>query len=291
MTSTSPPPWAALPVLLAGAFMVVLDFFIVNVALPSMATGLHAGTSALEWVVAGYGLTFAAFLIIAGRLGDERGRRTVFAVGLGLFTVASLACGLAPGAEALIAARVVQGAGGALVMPQVLAIVGVAFPARGLALFGVVAGLAAVGGQVIGGALVETVGWRACFLINVPVGLAALALAPRVVPQSKARTAGRLDLPGAALLAAALTAILLPLIEGRQHGWPLWTWVSLAAAPMLGAAFVRRQHRRPDPLLDLALFRSRGFSAGLATQLCLACAQAAFFVYLALHLQVERGLT
>jgi EmrB/QacA subfamily drug resistance transporter len=286
----------ALPVLLAGAFMVVLDFFIVNVALPAIAAGLDAGESSLEWVVAGYGLSFAVFLITAGRLGDALGRRRMYAVGLALFTVASAACGLAPSATTLVIARIAQGVAGAIVMPQVLAIIGVTYrgPAyvRALSLFGVVAGLAAVGGQVIGGALVESgLGWRACFLINVPVGLAALALTPRLVPESRAERRVKLDAPGAAWLVLALTAVLLPLIEGRTLGWPAWTWVCLAAAPVLGALFLRRQRRLGrDALLALTLFESRGFSAGLATQLLLACAQAAFFVFLALYLQLGRGL-
>jgi MFS family permease len=150
--------WAALPVLLAGAFMVVLDFFIVNVALPSIATDLGAGESSLEWVVAGYGLSFAAFLITAGRLGDEVGRRRVYTIGLGLFTVASPACGLAPSPTTLVLARVAQGVAGAIVMPQILSIIGVTYKngdyVRALSAYGVALGLAAVGGQVIGGALV-----------------------------------------------------------------------------------------------------------------------------------------
>ena len=293
MTSTEN---RALPVLLAGAFMVVLDFFIVNVALPSIAASLGAGESSLEWVVAGYGLSFAAFLITAGRLGDALGRRRVYAIGLGLFTVASAACGLAPSPTTLVIARIAQGVAGAIVMPQVLAIIGVTYrgPAyvRALSLYGVVAGLAAVGGQLIGGALVESgLGWRACFLINVPVGIAALALTPRLVPESRAERRVKLDVPGTGWLVLALVAVLLPLIEGRQLGWPAWTWACLAVAPVLGALFVRRQRGVGDPLLPLTLFNSRGFSAGLATQLFLASAQAAFFVYLALYLQGGRGLS
>jgi len=290
-------PWAALPVLLAGAFMVVLDFFIVNVALPSIATELGAGESSLEWVVAGYGLTFAAFLITAGRLGDGLGRRRVYAIGLGLFTVASLACGLAPSPTTLVIARIAQGVAGAVVMPQVLAIIGVTYRGpdyvRAVSIYGVVLGLAAVSGQLIGGALVETVGWRSCFLINVPVGLAALALTG-VVPETRDERGAKLDVAGASILAAGLAAILLPLIEGRQLGWPVWTWISLAASPVLLGVFLTRQHRLmrdgQTPLLELSLFRERAFSAGLATQLFLACAQASFFVYLALYLQLGRGL-
>jgi EmrB/QacA subfamily drug resistance transporter len=294
--------WAALPILLAGAFMVVLDFFIVNVALPSIATDLGAGESSLEWVVAGYGLAFAAFLITAGRLGDDIGRRRVYVIGLALSTAASAACGLAPSPTTLVLARVGQGVAGAIVMPQVLSIIGVTYKdgeyVRALSAYGVALGLAAVGGQVIGGALVETdvagLGWRGCCLINVPIGLAALALAPRLVPESRAPQRASLDLVGSATLAAGLVAILLPLIEGRQHGWPGWTWVSLAAAPMILGAFVlhqmRRRGRGRTPLLELGLFRERAFSAGLLTQLFLAATQASFFVYLALYLQQGRKL-
>jgi EmrB/QacA subfamily drug resistance transporter len=299
--NSSPTYWAALPVLLAGAFMVVLDFFIVNVALPSIATDLGAGDSSLEWVVAGYGLAFAAFLITAGRLGDLIGRRRVYVIGLALFTLASAACGLAPSPTTLVAARVAQGIAGAVVMPQVLAIVGVTYKGpdyvRALSIYGVVLGLAAVGGQVVGGALVETdlagLGWRSCFLINVPIGLAALALAPRLVPESRDEQSRGLDVAGAALLAAGLSAVLLPLIEGREHGWPLWTWVSLGAAPLIIGGFLRRQRRLGvdgGALLDLRLFEERGFSAGIATQLFLASAQASFFVFLGLYLQIGRGL-
>jgi EmrB/QacA subfamily drug resistance transporter len=302
LTSFRNSHWAALPVLLAGAFIVVLDFFIVNVALPAIAVDLGASESSLEWVVAGYGLSFAAFLITAGRLGDHLGRRRVYAVGLAAFTLASALCGLAPSPTALVIARVVQGMAGAVVMPQVLSILGVTYRGpdyvRAMSLYGVALGLAAVGGQIIGGALVESdvlgLGWRGCFLINIPIGLAALALTPRLVPESRAPESGRLDTVGSAVLAAGLVAVLLPLIEGRQHGWPLWTWLSFAGAAVLLGAFVAHQarlNRRGEAaLLDLTLFTQRSFSAGLLTQLFLASVQASFFAYLALYLQLGRGL-
>src|SRR5215207_7890660 len=271
--------WAALPVLLAGAFIVVLDFFIVNVALPTIASDLGASASSLEWVVAGYGLSFAAFLITAGRFGDHLGRRRVYAV-------------------ALVVARVAQGMAGAVVMPQVLSILGVTYRGndyvRAMSLYGVALGLAAVGGQVIGGALVETdvlgLGWRGCFLINIPIGIVALALTPRLVPESRTADSGRIDVAGAVVLALGLTAVLLPLIEGRQHGWPVEAFVSFAVAPVLLGGFVAHQarliRRGETALLDLGLFRGRAFSAGLLTQLFLACVQASFFAYLALYLQL-----
>jgi EmrB/QacA subfamily drug resistance transporter len=294
--------WAALPVVLAGTFMVVLDFFIVNVAMPAMQADLHAGTGAIEWVVAGYGLTFATLLITAGRIGDRIGRRRAFAVGLTLFTVASAACGLAWSPAALVAARLVQGAAAALLSPQVLAIIGVAYTGpdrvRALSVYGIALGLAAAGGQLVGGVLVQAdvagLGWRSCFLINVPIGAVALALAPRLVPESRADGAARLDLAGTALVIAGLTAVVLPLVEGRQHGWPTWTWLSLAAAPALLGAFAvhqRRLERRGGaPLLPPALFADRAFSAGLLTQLVFWCGQASFFLVFALYLQLGRGL-
>ncbi len=296
-------PWTALPIILTGTFMVVLDFFIVNVALPSMQTHLHASNGALEWVVAGYGLTSAVFLITAGQLGDRFGRRRVFSLGLALFTLSSALCGVAPSAGVLVAGRLIQGVAGALLMPNVLSLIGVLYTgadrARALSAYGMVMGLAAAGGQLIGGVLVQLnpagLGWRSCFLINLPIGAAALALAPRLVPESRAPETSPIDLTGTALVTGGLCAIVLPLVEGRQHGWPLWTWISLAAAPVLLGAFVLRQRRVAaagrTPMLELSLFSRRAFSAGLLGQLVFWCGQASFFMVLALYLQQGRGLS
>jgi EmrB/QacA subfamily drug resistance transporter len=295
-------PWTALPVLMAGTFMIVLDFFIVNVALPSMQSRLHASASALEWVVAGYGLTFSVLLITAGRLGDQIGRRRVFSLGLALFVLTSAACGLAPSAGLLVAGRFLQGVAAALISPTVLSITGVLFTGservRAISVYGVVMGLAAAGGQLIGGLLIQAnlagSGWRSVFLINVPIGLAALALTRRCLPESRAQHNRHLDLTGTVILTAGLTAVVLPLVEGRQLGWPLWTWMGLAASPLLLIGLVLHQRRLAlkggAPLVDLRLFRDRSFSAGLATQLGLWCGQASFFLVLALYLQQGRGL-
>ena len=294
-------PWATLAVLMAGTFMIVLDFFIVNVALPSMQADLSASTSAIEWVVAGYGLTFATCLITAGRLGDLIGRRKAFSIGLGLFTLTSLACGAAPDPSILIAARLVQGLAAALISPNVLAIIGVAYQGpervRALTVYGMVMGFAAAGAQLIGGALVQAdlagMGWRSVFLINLPVGLAGILLAPVCLPESRAPST-RIDLLGTVLVTLGLSAILLPLVEGPKHAFPLWTWLSLAAAPLLVGAFVAHQRRLSRtggaPLLELQLFRERSFSAGLITQLAFWSGMASFFVVLALYLQQGRGL-
>jgi EmrB/QacA subfamily drug resistance transporter len=295
--------WAALPVVLAGTFMVVLDFFIVNVALPSMQANLHASTGAIQWVVAGYGLTSAVLLITAGRLGDRLGRRRTFSIGLGLFTLSSAACGAAATPEILIAGRLAQGVAGALLMPNVLSIIGVLYTgtdrAKALSAYGMSMGLAAVGGQLIGGVLVQAniagLGWRSCFLINVPVGLLAIAMTSRVVPESHGPRSSRIDITGTALVTVGLTAIVLPLVQGRAMGWPAWTWASLALAPAILGAFVAHQRRLTrrggSPLLELSLFKQRTFSAGLLAQLVFWCGQASFFLVLALYLQDGRGLS
>ena len=240
----------------------------------------HASNGAIEWVVAGYGLTFGTLLITAGRLGDQLGRRRMFTLGLALFTVASAACGVATSAEMLVVARLAQGVAAALLSPQVLAIIGVAYTGadrvRALSVYGIVLGLGAVGGQLIGGALVAAdvagLGWRSCFLINVPIGVAALVAVGRTVPESREATATRLDLVGTALITLGLVGVVLPLVEGRQHGWPLWTWLCLGAAPVpLGAFAAAPAPARPArrrAAARSALFRDRAFSAGLGPSSC-----------------------
>ncbi|TDD55759.1 MFS transporter [Nonomuraea terrae] len=290
------PRAGTLPTVLTGVFLTILDFFIVNVAIPAIQRDLHAGPAAIEWVVAGYGLAYGSGLVLGGRLGDVLGRRRMFAVGLALFTLASIGCGLAPGAGALIAARVAQGVAAAVLAPQVLAILRTAYSgaaqARALNAYAMTMGLAAVFGQLIGGLLIQAdlfgLGWRACFLVNVPIGVAALALTRRVVPESRTGAPVRLDLGGAVLVTLALVAILLPLIEGREQGWPLWTWLSPVAAVVLFVAYGRRRHA--SPLIDLTLFRERAFTAGLLTQLAFTMGMAAYFLIFALYVQDGVGL-
>lgn len=297
------PPRGALPVLLAGTFIALLDFFIVNVALPDIQRSLHAGPSAVQFVVAGYGLALAAGLITAGRLGDLYGRRRMYVIGLAGFTVASAACGLAPGAGFLVGARIVQGVAAAMALPQILGIINASYTgprkAKAYTAYGMAIGFGAVFGQLIGGALIEVnlagLGWRSIFLINVPIGLAAALLAPRLVPESRAPGAARIDLLGTVLVAAGLVAIVLPLVEGQQEGWPAWTFGCLAAAVPLLGAFTRYQHRlatrNGSPLINLALFRERAFSAGVVTNVVYQMMMASFFLVLALYLQDGRGLS
>lgn len=297
------PSWGALLVLLAGIFIATLDFFIVNVAIPATQRDLRAGPAAVQWIVAGFGLALAGGLIIGGRLGDLYGRRRLYMTGLTLFTAASAACALAPTVDALIAARVAQGAAAALLMPQVLGIINVVFTGahrvRAFMAYGLAMGFAGVFGQLIGGALIQAdlagLGWRAIFWINVPIGGAAVLLAPRLVPEARAERRSRLDLLGAAWVTAALVAVVLPLVQGRQLGWPLWSWLCLGAAVPVLAGFVAYQlrvvRRGGAPLIDPGLFRERAFAGGAGVATVYWLAVGSFFLVLALYLQVGRGLS
>lgn len=297
------PSRLALWVMLSGTFLVVLDFFIVNVALPSMQRELHTGAATLQLVVAGYGLATAAGLVTGGRLGDLFGRRRMFMLGLLLFTLASAACGFAPNAELLVTARVLQGLAGALLQPQVLAMIGLAYTgesrARAFAAYGLALGLGATLGQLVGGVLIHAdlagLGWRSCFLINVPIGLLALVLAPRVIPplanseQGRGQGQNRLDLVGMLLVAAGSVAVVLPLVEGREQGWPLWSWVCLAAAlPLLGAFALQQRRlaaRGGAPLVAPVLLANGRFVTGLLTTLAFYVGNASLYFVLALYLQ------
>lgn len=299
----SPPPWLTLAVVLSGLFMVTLDVFIVNVAIPALQSDLGAGAGAIQWVVAGFSLAVGALVVTAGRLGDLLGRRRTYAVGLAAFTLTSAACGLATSPEALVAARVLQGLSAALLMPQVLVIIQTVFRGRALAraytAYGLSMGIAAVFGQLIGGALIHAdllgLGWRACFLINVPVGLAALAVLRRALPIVPGSGRARMDLVGVALVTAALLTTMLPLIQGRAQGWPTWTWVSLAASAALFAEFLWYERRLARsggaPLVDLAVFRERTFSVAVSAQLAFNTGLASFFLVFAIYVQEGRGLT
>lgn len=294
--------WAPLHVLLIGTFMIVLDAFIVNVALPSIQLDLSASTASLEWVVAGYGMAFAAFLIAGGRVGDRIGRRCAFTAGLVVFVLASAICSLAPNSATLVAARFGQGIGAALISPNVLSIMSVLYsgPKRvqALAAYGMVMGLAGAGGQVLGGLLIAAnlagLSWRAIFLINLPIGLVGLILAQTNIPESRSHQARHLDPVGMLLVTVALLAIVVPLIEGNRLGWPAWTWLSFLLAALLLSAvppYVRRQERAlRTPIFPSIVFGNHHLAVGLITQLTFWCTQASFFLVLALYLQDGRGL-
>jgi len=302
LTEARTPSALALLVMLSGTFMVVLDFFIVAVALPSIQHELHASDGALQWVVIGYGLATGIALITGGRLGDIHGKRRVFMVGLALFCAASLVCGLAPSAAVLVGARLAQGLAGAILQPQVTAMLNLLYTgqkrAKAFAAYGLTLGMAAACGQLIGGLLIHAdlagLGWRSCFLINLPIGLAALALCPRVLPALEGRAGSRLDLVGAALLAAALTLVVLPLVQGRDAGWPLWTLACLVAAPVMAAVFWWQQRtlaaRGGQPLVSPSLLAQPAFALGLLVVLNFHAGNASFYFALALYLQQGMNL-
>jgi EmrB/QacA subfamily drug resistance transporter len=293
-------PWPCLVVLLLGAFMAILDVFVVNVALPSIQHRLHASPAAIQLVVVGYQLAYATALVAGSRLGDLHGRRRLFILGMAVFTAGSLACGLAPTSTALVAFRLIQGLGAAAMFPQVLSLLRSVIPSSrqplAFGVLGVVLGSAAVVGQVLGGWLVSAnlagLAWRSVFLINLPVGVATIVAARRLVPESHVPDAHRLDLVGSGLLGGALFVLVLPLVDGQQAGWPPWTYACLAAfAPtiFLFVVWQRRVERvGGDPLIHLPLLTSRAF--GIGALLIVAFYACLTPVYLVLALTLQDGL-
>lgn len=291
-----PRRWLALPVLLAGAFLPPLDFFIVNVALPSIRTALHTSAAQLQFVISAYAATYAVFLITGGRLGDLYGRRRMFLLGIAGFTLASLLCGLAWSSEALLAGRILQGMMAAALAPQVLASIRVMFPhaeqPRALGLYSATFGVAATLGALLGGALVSShlwgMGWQLIFLVNLPIGAAALIAGFVLLRESRAEHALRLDLGGVALLSIALALLVYPLVEGREQGWPAWTYAMLIGSLMMFAAFVRFEahvaRRGGSPLIDVRLFAEGDFSLGIAAALGIYLTSSFFLTY-AVYLQ------
>ena len=266
---------AGLATVLVGVLLPMLDFFIVNVALPTMAVDLHASSAVLELVISGYATAYAVLLVVGGRLGDSRGRRRMFLTGVALFSLTSLLCGLAPNAGMLVAARILQGAAAAMLVPQTLSTIqatgDMTSRARALGWFGATGGIAAVVGQVLGGLLVSAniagSSWRPIFLVNVPVGVVGWLLARRHVPETRSPRPSRPDVLGTALLAATVVAVLVPLTEGRALGWPLWSIAVLVSAPLWATAFVaveRGLERRGRlPLVPPSVMRHRSMRIGL----------------------------
>ncbi|MGW2767263.1 MFS transporter [Streptomyces sp. NPDC001275] len=293
--------WFALAIVMTAAFMDLVDVTIVNIAIPSIQQDAGASFSQIQWITAGYALAFAAGLITGGRLGDIHGRKRLFLLGIGGFTLASALCGFAANPDMLVAARLLQGAMAAMMVPQVLSIVHATFPAheRGkvFGLFGAIVGLGAVSGPLLGALLTEWnlfgLEWRPIFLINLPVGVLALVLGNRFISESKAPRALKLDLVGVALVTLGLLMLLYPLTQGRELGWPLWGYVSMAGALVVFAALVAYERskaaRDGSPLIELSLFRVKSFAAGIAVQTVFGVALGVFFLVWTLYMQVGLG--
>ena len=295
--------WVVLGVVLTSTFLVIGGVSIVNLAIPSIQQSLHAGFGEIMFAVAGYGLAYAAFLTTGGRLGDLLGRKRVLLTGLAVFTAAVAVGGLAPDTAVLIAARLLQGFGAALIYPQVLSIIDDTFEGRertfALGLFGASIGVAIVAGQLIGGAMIELdvfgLDWRPAFLVLVPIGLAALLTGSLVMRTEPAKGAPlRIDQGGIALIATALLCLVLPLLIGPDLGWPWWTWAMAAAAGPACALLIRHERSVVSsgriPLIVPALFRQRSFAVGILIGFVYFVTVVGFTVYTTLTLQVGVGL-
>ncbi|MBY8877668.1 MFS transporter [Actinacidiphila acidipaludis] len=303
---SGPRPGLLLAIILAGQFMALLDVFIVNVAAPTIRTDLHASGAGLQLVIAGYTIAYAVLLITGARLGDLLGHRRLFLAGLALFTVSSLACGLAQNTGELIGFRFAQGTGSALMIPQVLSLLQITFVGeartRAMSVYSAVLASGAALGQSLGGVLVSAdlfgTGWRPVFLVNVPIGVLMLVVAPRVLPRDTRSAPERrrgLDLPGLLVLAAAVTLFTVPLVLGQEEGWPAWGWVCLALSVVLFAVFTvletRLARRGGAPLVSVRVLRAPGMTRLIAVVVLTMAVNAGFLFAVALHLQSGLGFS
>ncbi|MYT32941.1 MULTISPECIES: MFS transporter [unclassified Streptomyces] len=301
--AADPRRWAALIVLLVATFMDAVDVTVVNIAVPHLQADTGASTAQIQWVVGGYALAFALGLITGGRLGDLFGRKRVFLAGVAGFTLTSLVCGIAGSPEVLLAGRIAQGAAAAMMVPQVLSIIHVSFPKgeRGkvFGVYGAVTSLGVLAGPLVGALLVEGDlfgwGWRPIFLVNLPLGVIGLVVGAVLIRESKAERAAGLDVGGMLLSTVGLLFLVLPLIQGRELGWPVWTYVMMAASVPVLALFVAYERRviarGGSPLVVLSLFSRKSFSGGLGVQLLFGLASGVFFLAWALYLQLGLGFS
>ena len=299
MSSEVPDPrrWIALILLTATQFMLIIDVSIVNVALPTIKRDLDFTDSSLQWVASAYALTFGGFLLLGGRAADLLGRRRLFMVGLGLFTIASLACGFANTNDLLIAARAVQGLGGALIAPAALSILSTTFAEgaernKALAVWGAVSGAGGAVGVLLGGVLTEYVGWEWVFFVNAPIGLGAILLAPRLLRESRVEDAVRsFDVIGAILVTASLSLLVYTVVKTDEYHWFSGRTIGFFAISLvLMAAFLLNEQRASSPLLPLSIFRLPTIVGANVVGFMLGAAIFAMFFLLALYMQGPAGL-
>lgn len=290
----------ALAIVAVAMVLDLVDMTIINVAVPTLQAQLGASDADVQWMVAGYSTIFALLLITGGRLGDIYGYKRAFLIGVAGFTLTSLFCGLAQDPGQLVAARLLQGGAAAIMLPQVMSLTQIMYAPHermaALGLFGILGGLAAVLGPVIGGLLISAnlfdLGWRPIFLVNLPIGILAIAFAVRVLPVGRSERQARLDMLGTFLVMLLLFSLIFPLIQGRDYGWPVWGFVLMAFSVPLAIILMRhsqaRMRRDGSPLIVPDLFHARAFSVGLATTLIFQLATGGLLFTLALALQ--RGL-
>ncbi len=286
--------WWPLAAVCVAVFMLLVDITVVNVALPDIKDELHASFDGLQWVIDAYALTLAAFLLNSGSLGDRIGRRKVFVVGIGIFTAASLACGLAPNIGVLTASRAVQGVGGAIMFANSLALLAASYhgPQRGTAfgVWGATTGASVAIGPLVGGALTSGLSWRWIFFVNLPVGAGAIWLSLAKLTELRDRQEHDIDWTGLVLFSGGLAALIVALIRGNDHGWASGQILALfAAAAVLLAVFVLVERRRPEPMLDVALFRRPAFTGAQIAAFAISAAVFSLFLYLSLYLQDVLG--
>jgi EmrB/QacA subfamily drug resistance transporter len=297
MASSDPRRWTILAICCLSLFVVGIDTTAVNVALPSIRSDLGASVAQLQWVVDAYTLTLASLLLLAGSSADRLGRARVFRWGLALFTLGSLLCSLAPSAPALIAARALQAVGGSMLNPVAMSIVRNTFTdarerAQAIGIWGSTMGVSMALGPVLGGLLVESVDWRAIFLVNIPIGIAAIVLTARYVPESRAARARRFDPLGQALVIVFLASLTYAIIEAPSHGWGGGESVGLFAfAAITLALLVGWELHRRDPLIEVRFFRSAPFAGATAIAIAAFAALGGFLFLNTLYLQEGRGLT
>lgn len=292
-----PRRWLAFAVILSANLLSVIDFLIVNIALPSIRRDLGASEAHMQLTVAGYGLAFAVFLITGGRLGDIYGRKRLFLIGMAGFTLASALCGFAQSPNQLVLFRVIQGFVAALMTPQVLATIQVAFTGQerdtATGMVGAVVGVGSFLGNVLGGYLVQAnlfdLGWRPIFFVNIPIGIVALILAYFLVPESSSPTAKKLDIPGALISGVGLFLFIFPIAEGREQGWPWWAFLMMVGALIVGYWFVQYEklvtRRGGSPLVNLELFQTGSYGRGLISILLLFSGISSFSFTLTYFLQ------
>lgn len=287
--------WWPLVAICLGTFMLLIDVTIVNVTLPSIASSLGASFTSLQWVIDSYALALAALLMVSGSIADRLGRRRVYLVGLVVFALASLACGVAPNSAFLVAARGVQGIGGAAMFATTTALIVTSYSGRdrGVAfgVWGATSGAAAAAGPLLGGLLTQSISWRAIFLVNLPVAVVTIVATLRVVAESKDPSPHRIDVLGAATFTLAAAALVYGLIEGGRDGWTSTSaLVSFLIAVLAAVAFVRTERRNPDPMLDVRLFTRPSFAALMLAAVLTSGASFAHLAYVSIWLQSVRGL-